>query len=388
MGETIHLKESGRPRGHFKRAYTVVEWLLIIGSIIAIIIVAGVFFKRSAMTKAKEIVKISKYQPGPVPWPANSAPLASPLMPPPEEADDLARFKGYDAIVITYTSEEATALATLFTPGYPTAHWYNYRHAVDAYVPLVTADRAPFNNTNQFMIRYYHSLGLYFPCTIGKAKVLLFKSNLHLDRDGPDIPLRKLVNEMIQAIQPKIFITTGAGGGIGRDVALGDVVIAGLTKFDCTGKFKDEAWHAASYKTTPVPPGALAEITPALTVVNAAKLQDDSARPVPKIWAAATDAIVTTDFFCYDDSQNTLGLQGLGRACDMDDAMIGQVMQDYPNIKWFAIRNVANPQIQISDADKKAAGNRANSIYSQYGIFTSVASSIATWAVIDNLINK
>ena len=131
--------------------------------------------------------------------------------------------------------------------------------------------------------------------------------------------------EIADAVQPKIFITTGTGGGIGKDVALGDVIIAGLTRFDCVTQFKSEAWHAASYKTTPVPAKALAAITPALTSVNAAKVPN--ARATPKIWSAATDAIVTTDFFGFDDSTNHYKLQGLGQACDMGDAMVGQALQ-------------------------------------------------------------
>lgn len=388
MRKKVRIHENVCKHYQFQRAYTLTEWLIAIASIIVIAVAATVFFARSVKPKTEETAKTSNYLPSPVPWPADSVPTPSPVTTAPAETDDLSKFKGYDAIVITYTSEEAKALATLFTPGYPISRWYEYRHNVDDYVPLVTRDQAPFNSTNSFMTRYYHSLGLYFPCTIGKAKVLLFKSGLHLNRDGPAIPLRKLVNELVKTIQPKIVISTGAGGGIGQDVSLGDVVIAGLTRFNCTGKFKDEAWHSASYKTTPVPPGALAAITPELTSVNAARIQEYNARPIPKIWSGATDAIVTTDFFTFDDSQNTHKLQGLGRVSDMDDAMVGQVMQDYPNIKWFAIRNAADPQIPNPNNDIKVAGNRANSIYSEYGVFTSAASTIATWAVINDIINK
>lgn len=370
---------------NYKRSeggYTLVEWGLTILSVIAIAVVLVEFFSGSLKHKVYRRV------PSPVPWPAQSVPAANPLATAPAETDDLSKFKGYDAVVVTYTAEETIALATLFTPGFSPSHWYEYRHGLDNYIPLVTDDRASFNSTNSFMVRYYHSLGLYFPCTIGNAKVLLFKSGLHLNRDGQAVPLRKLMNEIIKAIQPKIIITTGNGGGIGQDTALGDVVIAGLTRFDCTGQFRDRDWHSASYKTTPVPAGALAEITSDLTSVNASRIQDYNARPIPKIWSGTNEAVVTTDSFKFDDSRNSHKLQGLGRACDMDDAMIGQVMQDYPNIKWFAIRNIAEPQIPNPDNNLEIAGNRASSIYSEYGVFTSAASIIATWAVIDYSINK
>jgi hypothetical protein len=350
---------------------------------------------KTAGVRAALVAKASDRLPSPVPWPAASKPTPAPLKAAPAETDDLTKFKGFDAVVVTYTSAEAAALATLFTPGYPTSAWYEYRHKIATYIPLVTGGDAPFNDTKSDMARYYHSLGLYFPCKIGKAKVLLFKSGLHLDHDGPAVPFQKLINELVQTIQPKIFITTGTGGGIGTKIALGDVVIAGLTKFYCPklpGKeqFADKTkypWNADSYKTTPVPAKTLTAITPALTSVNAARIHEYNPRAVPKIWSAATDAIVTTDFFAFDDSQDTYKLQGLGLACDMGDAMVGNVMQGYLNTKWFAIRNASDPQIPNPTNNIKTAGDLSDKIYSDYGVFTSAASVIASWAIIDAIIN-
>lgn len=101
-----------------------------------------------------------------IPWPAGTAPTTAPLATPPAETDDLSRFNGYDAVVITWTSAEASAMATLFTPGYPISAWYEYRNDIAQYIQLVTGSNAPFNSREADMARYYHSLGLYFPCTI------------------------------------------------------------------------------------------------------------------------------------------------------------------------------------------------------------------------------
>lgn len=81
---------------------------------------------------------------------------------------------------MTWTAAEAAALAALFTPEFLPSRWYEYRHNVADYIPLVTGARAPFKDPAPDMARYYHSLGLYFPCTVGGARVLLFKSGLHL----------------------------------------------------------------------------------------------------------------------------------------------------------------------------------------------------------------
>jgi len=318
--------------------------------------------------------------PGVIPWPAGAVPTPAPLATPPGETDDLSRFHGYDAVVVTWTAAEASALAALFTPGHPTSEWYEYRHNVAAYIPLVTGHRAPFNSRDPDMARYYHSLGLYFPCTIGKARVLLFKSGLHLDYDGPATPVRRLMDEIAQTVAPKVFITTGTGGGIGADVKLGDVVMAGTVRFDCRTQFRTQPFATASYRTAPLPSGALAAITPALTGVNAARIP--GARPTPKMFSDTTDAVVTTDFFAFDDSTDHYKLQGLGRACDMGDAMVANALQSMPNIAFYAIRNASDPQIPNPDDKIKEAEQQAGVIYSRYGGLTTAASVIATWAVI------
>src|SRR5271156_3642335 len=68
----------------------------------------------------------SERLPTAVPSPAGHAPVAAPLSTVPVETDDLSQFAGYDAIVVTWTSAEAAALAALCTPGYPVSGWYEY----------------------------------------------------------------------------------------------------------------------------------------------------------------------------------------------------------------------------------------------------------------------
>jgi hypothetical protein len=319
--------------------------------------------------------------PSPVPWPSGAAPTPAPLAKAPPESADLSQFKGYDAVVVTWTAAEASAMAALFTPGHPTAEWYEYRHNVASYVPLVTGPKAPFIDKRAEMARYYHSLGLYFPCKIRGLRVLLFKSGLHLDYDGPQVPVRKLMAEIAAAVEPKVFITTGTGGGIGADVMLGDVVVAGTVKFDCRHQFKSEPWAKASYTPSPLPAGALAAMTPALMSVNAARIS--GARPTPEIFSSADDAVVTTDVFAFDDSTDYYHLQGLGRACDMGDAMVANALQSFKSMSWHAIRNASDPQIPNPNNKIKEAAKESAVIYAKYGGLTTAASLIATWAIIE-----
>jgi hypothetical protein len=323
--------------------------------------------------------------PSGIPWPAGSAPQGAPLSPPPADTDDLSKFEGYDAIVVTWTSAEAASLAKLFTPGYPVSTWYEYRYNAAQYIPLVTGYNAPFKDASKDMVRYYHTMGLYFPCKIGNAKVLLFKSGLHLDYDGPDTPVQKLMKEINDAVKPKIFITTGTGGAIGADVLLGDVIIATKTQFDCTTQFKSRPFAKQAFATSPLPPAVLDAITPALTSVNAHSIP--GANPTPKIWNDESSIIVTTDFFGFDDSTDHYKLQGLGRVCDMGDAMVASAITPSASTKFFAIRNASDPQVPNPDNNMEEAKKLSGKIYSQYGALTTAASVIATWAVIDTIIN-
>jgi hypothetical protein len=314
------------------------------------------------------------------PWPAGGNPTPISLTPAPAETDDLSRFKGYDAVVVTWTAAEAAALAALLTPAHPTSSWYEYRHGVDTYIPLVTGAKSPFNDSSSEMKRYFHSLGLYFPCQIGNAKVLLFKSGLHFAYDGPATPVKKLMTEIAKAVAPKLFITTGTAGAIGADVLLGDVVAGGSVRFDCTGQFKNEPWHNEAFTPSPLTPGVLDGINPALLQLNASRVPNS--RSTPKIWHAATDAIVTTDIFAFDDSTDHYKLQGLGRVCEMGDAMVASALQGIPSLSWHAIRNASDPQIPNPSNNIEQADQEAAQIYAKYGGLTTAASVIATWAII------
>jgi nucleoside phosphorylase len=216
---------------------------------------------------------------------------------------------------------------------------------------------------------------------------------LHLDYDqekpkpGDVVPYQKMLSLVLDTIKPQIFITTGTGGGVGAQVALGDVVLASQTRFHCTSQFAGMSWRSASYATTPVTASALALITPALTKVNAARVAAATpikGRATPTIWSGAKATIVTTDLFAFDTSDNKpFGLQGLGQVCDMGDAMAGQTLSNYKNIHWYAIRNASDPQIPDEGGiTYEQADHEAGTIYRDYGPYTTAASVIASWAII------
>jgi nucleoside phosphorylase len=313
----------------------------------------------------------------PIPWPAGKEPAPAPFGRTPAAADPLPAF---DYLVVTWTVEEARCLADTLTPGYPSkTAWYNYTHNFESdFVPIIRRGAPSVQNS--------HRLGSYFPTMIAGKRVLCFKSELHMSQDGPKLPIAKLWQQLIAEVKPKLVITTGTAGGIGPAVELGDVVVAPSVRFDCTSKFKSAPFHNSVYSTSKVKTTSF-PIAEQLFHANVSHLPA-AARP-PKIFtrpvAGVKDTeIVTTDFFAFDDTSNDYGLQGLGLAVEMGDAVLGMVVEQLAASapKWAAVRNASDPQIDSSGLTKRQAGTKAAQIYERFGYWTTIPSAIACWALI------
>jgi nucleoside phosphorylase len=46
--------------------------------------------------------------------------------------------------------------------------------------------------------------------------------------------------QIIQEVRPKLVITTGIAGSIGKEFEVGDVIVSPIVRFDCIAKFKKE----------------------------------------------------------------------------------------------------------------------------------------------------
>jgi hypothetical protein len=322
----------------------------------------------------------------PVPWPAGLAPIPAPPAAPPDPSSPLPKA---DVVVVTWTSAEAATLAALMTPGAPVSAWFEYKSNVAAFIPKVTGGTAPFNDKGQ--PRYYQSLGLYYPITLVGKRVLCFKSGLHLDYDGPRLPIVDLWRQIIAESGAELIITTGTGGGIGANVLLGDVIVAAQTVFDCAKQFENEPFAKASYDTSPPPADLTGLLTPSLLAPNASRVARSKlpghpdglpAFLYPGSTAVADPKIVTTDFFAFDNTTDTDHLQALGNVCDMGDATLGLAISQLPDPpRWAAIRNASDPQIDGSLSPQQQQTTAGN-IYKHFGPFTTAASVLAAWSMI------
>ena len=316
----------------------------------------------------------------PIPWPSGKAPKATPLGTPPDPDAALGQ---YDYLIVTWTLTEAQALADVLTPGYPSkTAWYPYTHNFNSeFVPIIQPD-AP-------SVKDSHRLGSYFPTTIAGKRVLCFKSELHLNQDGPKLPIVKLWQQLILEVQPKLLITTGTGGGIGSYIQLGDVAIAPAVRFDCITKFKSQKFAHAVYPCSTL---AMSSLATAETLFAANAKQLPAASRLPKIITnpepgVPSADVVTTDFFAYDDVTDRYGLQGLGAICDEGDAALGLAIKGVRSRKpkWVAVRNASDPQIQDEGMTPKQGYELATGYFGKFGYWTTVPSAITCWAlVIDN----
>jgi purine-nucleoside phosphorylase len=312
----------------------------------------------------------------PIPWPKGAAPTPKPLVKTPSTSAALPKC---DYVIVTWTVEEAKALADTLTPGYPSkTAWYDYAHNFQSQYASLIRNGAPASESKR--------LGSYFITSIAGKRVLCMKSELHMSQDGAALPIAKLWKQIITEAEPTLIITTGTAGGIGSKMELGDVVVATEVRFDCQKTFKNAAFHNGIYKCSSLKHTSNA-VAQKLFAANASRLPAASRPPriftKPVVDAEIPD-VVTTDFFAFDDSSNTFGLQSLGAAVEMGDAVLGMVIDELGSKapRWAAIRNASDPQIDDSGLTLKEAANKAGQIYEKFGYWTTIPSAIACWAAV------
>jgi len=307
-------------------------------------------------------------------WPKGLAPTPSRSIARPG-GDPLPRA---DVLIVTWTVDEGHALSRVLTPGKDSRNDYvPYTHN---YTRIARKMRpgCPARNARR--------LGAYWTTTIGKSKVVVFKSDSHMSQDGPSLPNIDVWAQIITEVRPKLVLTTGTAGGIGKQFEVGDVVVSPVVRFDCTAKFKSEPFAKAHFSSAAARSARFADAR-ALFKPNADQLPRDNARP-PRIFrispATLASSVVTTDFFGFDTSNDHFHLQGLGDVSEMGDAVLGLVASRMaaPALRWIAVRNVSDPQIKADGLTLRQQSALAAQIYKGFGRWSSVCSAIVCWALV------
>lgn len=325
---------------------------------------------------------ISRHTFNPINWPSGTAPTVVAVDTSPSEDDPLP---SCDVVLITYTTDEANAMASILTPGYlavpPSSNhiskrWNSYAHNFDQYVSQLRPGSSPALSS--------HNLGLYQLITIGGKRVICFKSSLHLARDGKSMPITQLVKQIASETKASLIISTGTAGAIGAPILLGDANIATSVRFDCRGVFASAPFNNETFTSNFVLKNSsfLDIANQKLVPSNASFLP--SAQRLPQIMTGAIvqgekNVVVTTDIFAFDDAGDSFHLEGEGCMVEMDDAAIAlacaQMGSSAPT--WLAIRNASDPQMPAG-----ASKGDASKIYEKYGFFTTIQSVLGCWAAI------
>jgi nucleoside phosphorylase len=328
----------------------------------------------------------------PISWPPGLEPRSAAISPTPLATDKLPTA---DFLVITWTYDETNTLAHLFTPGVNLNQWYMYSRNWSSFAPLFWQKSGPATGTTTLSgapNRHYHTLGSYYITRIGSHKVLCFRSNLHVQTDGPKMPVIKLCKQLIAEVQPHTIITTGTGGAIGKEIKLGDVVVAGSARFKFVNYTK-LSYANKTYACTKYGASVFTKLSDKMLAANAGKLAPLS-NGLPAIYypgsKIANPAVVTTDAFLWDDVANSFGLQEMGNMVEMDAAAVGEAISEaHSRARWVSVRNASDPQMNCAGLDSyklscdgKTCQDIARCIYEQYGQFTTVSSVLATWAII------
>ncbi|MDM0112654.1 hypothetical protein QTI66_10880 [Variovorax sp. J22R133] len=308
-----------------------------------------------------------------VTWPAGLAPKTATSLST-STGDPLPRA---DVLLVTWTVDEGHALSRVLTPGKDSRNDYqHYTHNYDT-ISLKMRKGCPATQAKR--------LGAYWMTKIGKKSVVVFKSESHMSQDGPQLPNIDVWAQIINEVRPRLVITTGTAGGIGKQFEVGDVVVSPIVRFDCRQKFKGKPFRTDSYSSV-APSRAHMTTARKLFKANAAQLPKDNTRP-PKITqvplSGLDSSVVTTDFFGFDTSNNHYELQGLGDVSEMGDAVLGLVASQMGAAapRWVAVRNVSDPQIKAEGTLKEQAAIAAQ-IYKGFGRWSSVCSAIVCWALI------
>jgi hypothetical protein len=313
-----------------------------------------------------------------IPWPKGLAPKTG-AKPSGSGSGPLPKA---DVLVVTWTVDEGHALSRVLTPGKDSRNDYlSYTHNFAA-ISSKMRKGSPALNAKR--------LGAYWTTTIGGKKVVVFKSDSHLSQDTKKLPTGSgtLPNEdvwkqIIDEVKPKLVITTGTAGGIGKQCEVGDVIVSPIVRFDCLKWLKSEPFHDADYQDG-APKAKFFAKAKTLFKANAGQLPKGNTRP-PKIVrsSALASSVLTTDFFGFDTSDDHYGLKDLGDVSEMGDAVLGLVMSKIGTgaPRWVAVRNVSDPQIKAEGTLRQQAQVAAQ-IYKGFGRWSSVCSAIVCWALI------
>jgi hypothetical protein len=321
------------------------------------------------LTAATKSTGLSKFVD--IAWPAGLAPQPGPK-------PTGSKLPHADVLIVTWTVEEGHALSRVLTPGFDSRNdWVPYTRNFAAIAARMRAGCPA---------RQLGRLGTFWTGTIGTKSVTYFKCDSHMSQDGPKLPNAIVWRQIIDDVDPSLVITTGTGGGIGTAEEVGDVIVSRFVTFSCRRTFK--RLNGSTYASaTDAPSGRFAQALLLFDANDDFLPKDNPRKPKIVVSTQPSEGILTTDYFGFDNSTNTFGLQGLGDLSEMGDAVLGMVCKRRPKSApdYAIVRNVSDPQIDAGNLSIHEQEAIAAAIYKGFGRWSSVCSAIVCWAIVADL---
>jgi nucleoside phosphorylase len=238
---------------------------------------------------------------------------------------------------------------------------------------------------------------------IGGKRVMLWKSNTHLDFPGKP-ELVAMVQMLIKQVKPGLVLSIGTAGGaqVGDHVGTVRAVSSG-TLYE-VGKAQgswpvykndwasvDSVLRAGGFGSLLFPvPTSESDLQGLCSQFNAYygtkysifELDPDglsSGDTLPKVFdeTGGVGSLLTTPTFVVGSTAGTFAAY----ACiEMDDALIGEVCGK-AGVEFGFVRNVSDP-VQSAALPAEVQGNWGSAVYDAYGIYTSFNGALAAWAML------
>lgn len=246
--------------------------------------------------------------------------------------------------------------------------------------------------------------GYYRLVEVRGKKVMLFKSNTHLDFPG-EAYLEQVTRQILEAVKPSLLLSIGTAGGAELEDHEGTVRIVSSGKLydtknpDDPSKWADYScdWKAntqfigkeAFTKSLNPIPTTKADLETLASRFEGGKYPLSTldanglcfGDPDVKLYdmSGNKQSLVTTATFVVATNATDSPFKEM--ACvEMDDAILGMVCKEKDTDFGF-VRNVSDP-VQNHELPVSVQGDWGGVIYRTYGMYTSYNGALAAWAAI------
>jgi hypothetical protein len=342
----------------------------------------------------------------PVDWTRISRPdLAPKLLDPVQAFTANTPLPPADVAVVTWTGAEWDALSMVLTGCLPTS-WQSYSRGFVATWPALFSQSgwnssrlnpdippslAPVTNVPHSS----NCWGFFRLVQIGKLRVLLFKSQMHVASDGVTLPLMEMTRRILADTGAGLLLSAGTSGATQPTDRVGDIAVCNGAHIELTGVLSTAEFNGRTFQSPWLPdfrfvPDAeallLKTIAPAVlapglgypidSVINYA--DGDRAAKI-RNYADPFKPVLTTNGF--DVATNDPNSRYLEYCClEMDDGLLAMVC-DEAGRGYGSVRNFSDPVLN-KDLDPKLGTALSSYIYGACGTRSSYNGALAAWALI------